>query len=151
MKPKKLLLALIATAALLGVTIPVTTAEAGSYRSRVEGTCGYCNQAVYSYYQPLGYDYYGRSSYSWVTSHHTACRSNYRGNNYGYARSMPSVGFSINLGTPSYYGGYRGYNGYRGYSGYSGYGGGYRSYRSHGHHHHYHGGHRSHGRGGHRH
>jgi len=126
MNPKKLLFALTVTAALLGVTIPMTTAEAGSYRSRVEGTCGYCNKAVYSYYRPIGYDRYGRSTYNWVTSHHTACRNNYRSSRQTYTRTVPRVGFSINLGTPSYYSGYR--SGYRSYgrSGFRSYGrGGY--------------------------
>ncbi len=132
MNPKKLLLALTVTAALLGVTIPMTSAEAGSYRSRVEGTCGYCNKAVYAYYRPIGYDNYGRSSYSWVISHHTACRNNYRSSRQTYTRTVPSVGFSINLGTPGYYSGYRnnyrsyGSHYHRGYSGYRSYGrGGY--------------------------
>lgn len=130
MNPKKLLLALSAVAALIGFTLPTST-EAGSYKSRVEGTCGYCNKAVYSYYRPIGYNSHGRSSYGWATSHHTACRNNYRASSSRqvYTRSVPRI--SLNFG--SYSGYSRGYSSYgRGYSsygrGYSSYGRGYSSY-----------------------
>ena len=119
MNPKKLLLVLTALAAVAGVTIPATT-DAGGYRSRVEGTCGYCNKAVYSYYKPIGYTRGGQASYNWVTSHHTSCRNNYyrsqRSSRSAYTtRSRPS----ISIGFGSYGRSYSGYS--RGYSGYSGY------------------------------
>ena len=130
MNTKKLLLVLTAIAAVAGVTIPATT-DAGGYRSRVEGTCGYCNKAVYAYYKPIGYSRGGQASYNWVTSHHTSCRNNYYRNQSasrsGYAtRSRPNINIGIGV-SPGYYGG----DGRRSY-GYSrgsyGYGGGYRSY-----------------------
>lgn len=141
MNTKKLLLTLTAAAVVAGFAIPATM-DAGSYRSRIDGTCGYCNKAVYSYYQPIGYDRAGGSVYNWVTSHHTSCRSNYQGSqqsrsSYTTTRSRPSV--SINFGiVPSYYGSSYGYSrGGYGYSrgGYGGYGGfsGYRSYGGGGH------------------
>ena len=130
MNPKKLLLVLTAIAAVAGVTIPATT-DAGGYRSRVEGTCGYCNKAVYSYYKPIGYSRGGQAAYNWVVSHHTTCRNNYyrsqSASRSAYAiRSRPSISIGIGV-SPRYYGGY-GRSSY-GYSrGSYGYGGGYRSY-----------------------
>lgn len=127
MNPKKLLFILSAIAVLAGVAIPATT-DAGNYRSRVEGTCGYCNKAVYAYYKPSGYARGGQAAYSWAISHHTACRNNYyrsqRVNRSVYVtRSQPT--FSIGFGVaPRYYGGYGsryqryGYGGYRGYRSY---------------------------------
>ena len=122
MNPKKLLLVLTAIAAVAGVTIPATT-----------DTCGYCNKAVYAYYQPIGYSRGGQSAYNWVISHHTTCRNNYyrrqSSSRSVYAtRSRPSI--SIGFGTsPRYFGGYGGSyhsHSHRSYHGYRSYGrGGY--------------------------
>ena len=132
MNPKKLLLVLTAIAAVAGVSIPAVT-DAGSYRSRVEGTCGYCNKAVYAYYKPIGYTRSGKASYNWVISHHTSCRDNYYRNQRSSrsvytARSRPNISIGIGV-VPRYYGSYgRSYHGHshRGYHGYRSYGrGGY--------------------------
>ena len=131
MNPKKLLLILIAIAAVAGVSIPATS-DAGGYRSRIEGTCGYCNKAVYAFYKPIGYSRGGQASYNWVTTQHTSCRNNYyrnqRSSRSAYVvRSRPNISIGIGV-VPRYYGGYSSYRGGYGYGG--GYGGfgGYRSY-----------------------
>jgi hypothetical protein len=128
MNPKKLLLILTAIAAVAGVSIPAVT-DAGSYRSRIEGTCGYCNKAVYAYYKPIGYSRGGQAAYNWVISHHTSCRNNYYRSQQSSrsvytTRSRPNISIGIGV-VPRYYGSY-GRSSY-GYS--RGYGyGGYRSY-----------------------
>ena len=131
MNTKKLLLILTAFAVVAGVTIPATT-DAGGYRSRIEGTCGYCNKAVYAYYKPIGYTRGGQAAYNWVISHHTTCRNNYYRSQHSSrssytTRSRPSISIGIGV-VPRYYGGYGSYgrsyhiHSHRGYHGYRSYG-----------------------------
>ena len=85
----KKLLSLVALAAALFVFTP-TSAEAGSYRSRIIGKCQHCNGNIYSHYRPVRYSH-GRAIYGWVPSYHSKCAASYARSRSIRSYSRPSV------------------------------------------------------------
>ena len=96
---KKILLFAAVTVGLL--TLTPSNAEAGSYRSRVVGTCHHCHKSIYSYYRPVRYSS-GSVRYSWITSQHLNCSSRYR------SYSRPTYNYRSYNSRPSYNSGYGG-------------------------------------------
>jgi len=68
---KKLIALTAAVAASLFLLAP-TSAEAGTYRSKVIGSCGGCGGHIHSFYRPVRLAC-GNIGYSWVPSYHQNC------------------------------------------------------------------------------
>ncbi|MDF2374827.1 MAG: hypothetical protein P1U81_01210 [Verrucomicrobiales bacterium] len=68
----KKLIALTAVITASFFLLAPTSAEAGSYRSKVIGKCGGCGGHIHSFYRPVRLPC-GNIRYTWVPSYHSNC------------------------------------------------------------------------------